>query len=59
MGGKIAQLGSRIIDGFAKMMAEQFFDRFQHAIEAPEPEAEAVPEAEDEKKKGWFRRLVG
>ena len=63
VGGKIAQLGSRIIDGFAKMMAEQFFDRFQHAIEAPEPEAEvvpeAVPDAVDEKKKGWFRRLVG
>ena len=59
VGGKIAQLGSRIIDGFAKMMAEQFFDRFQHAIETPEREAEVVPEAADEKKKGWFRRLVG
>ena len=59
VGGKIAQLGSRIIDGFAKMMAEQFFDRFQHAIEAPEPEAEAAPDGAEENKKGWFRRLVG
>ena len=27
--GKIAQLGSRLIDGFAKKMADQFFTRFQ------------------------------
>jgi len=29
VGGKLAQLGSRIIDGFAKKMADQFFERFQ------------------------------
>ena len=27
----------RIIDGFAKKVAEQFFERFQNAIEAPDP----------------------
>ena len=33
VGGKLAQLGSRIIDGFAKKMADQFFERFQKAVE--------------------------
>lgn len=66
VGGKIAQLGSRIIDGFAKNLAEEFFNRFQTAIEgpaeaAPEPEAETVAAeaAEETPKKGWFRRLIG
>ncbi|HCI99426.1 MAG TPA: carbon monoxide dehydrogenase, partial [Sulfitobacter sp.] len=32
VGGKLAQLGSRIIDGFAKKMADQFFSNFQDAL---------------------------
>jgi carbon monoxide dehydrogenase subunit G len=35
VGGKIAQLGSRLIDGFAKKMADQFFERFQAEVEGP------------------------
>jgi carbon monoxide dehydrogenase subunit G len=64
VGGKIAQLGSRIIDGFARKMADEFFTRFQAAVEGPDPaeepvatEGEAV--AEGGKKKGWFKRLIG
>lgn len=38
VGGKIAQLGSRLIAGFARKMAEQFFERFQNEVERP-PEA--------------------
>jgi carbon monoxide dehydrogenase subunit G len=60
VGGKLAQLGSRIIDGFAKKMAEEFFTRFQAAVEEPDEEdinddtsAEDAPA-----KKGWFKRLV-
>ncbi|WP_172298900.1 CoxG family protein [Pseudoruegeria sp. HB172150] len=58
VGGKLAQLGSRVIDGFAKKMADQFFERFQNAIEGP---SEAEPEAADDagNKKGWFARLRG
>lgn len=57
VGGKMAQLGSRIIDGFAKKMADQFFANFQDAVEPPDPETDA---GEDEiKKKGWFRSLTG
>lgn len=53
VGGKLAQLGSRIIDGFAKKMAEQFFDNLQTALEGP---AEPSDDAEPEEKKGWFGR---
>jgi carbon monoxide dehydrogenase subunit G len=38
VGGKLAQLGSRIIDGFAKKMADQFFERFKGALEGVEQE---------------------
>ena len=60
VGGKIAQLGSRIIDGFAKNMAGQFFDRFQNAIEVPDAPVDDVGEVvTEDHKKGWFRRLLG
>jgi len=35
VGGKLAQLGSRIIGGFARKMADQFFERFQEEVEGP------------------------
>ena len=54
VGGKIAQLGSRLIDSFAKKMADEFFTRFQDALE---PASEA--EEEGETKKGWFAKLRG
>lgn len=57
VGGKLAQIGSRLIDGFAKKLADQFFDRFRDAVEGPEAQdgaAEAVPE-----KAGFFKRTFG
>ena len=54
MGGKLAQLGSRIVDGFAKKMADQFFTRLEEVIEGPK-EADEAPEAE---KKSWLKRLI-
>jgi carbon monoxide dehydrogenase subunit G len=63
VGGKIAQLGSRIIEGFAKKMADEFFTRFQDAVEGPEEDepAETVDAGDGEAavKKGWFKRLIG
>jgi uncharacterized protein len=59
VGGKIAQLGSRIIDGFAKKMADEFFARFQDAVEGPDQEEAEPAEETDAPKKGWFKRLVG
>ncbi len=58
VGGKLAQLGSRLIDGFAKKMADEFFTRFQEAVEGPAEEPEAEGEAPEEKKKGWFESLT-
>jgi hypothetical protein len=59
VGGKLAQLGSRIIDGFAKKMADQFFANFQEAVEPPEENDEAEDDTEETKKKGWFSKLRG
>lgn len=61
VGGKLAQLGSRIIDGFAKKMADQFFERFQAQVEGVAgdgAETEAGDEGEKEKK-GWLKRTFG
>ena len=41
VGGKIAQLGQRLIDGVAKSMAEDFFKRFDLAMQAAYPAAYA------------------
>jgi hypothetical protein len=46
VGGKLAQLGSRLIDGFAKKMADQFFENFQKAVEGPAAAAAETPAAE-------------
>ena len=60
VGGKLAQLGSRVINSFSKKMADQFFSNFQAALEGPEEEPEdedEKPDAEDGHKKGWFKRV--
>jgi carbon monoxide dehydrogenase subunit G len=49
VGGKIAQLGARLIDATAKQMADAFFDRFTAQVAVPEPVAvatEGVADAE-------------
>lgn len=73
VGGKLAQLGSRIVDGFAKRMADQFFTRFQESVEGPVPEdapanapgdtADSEPEDAPDPdaatpKKGWLGRVL-
>jgi len=37
VGGKIAQLGARLIDASAKQMADAFFDRFVEEVAASQP----------------------
>ena len=53
VGGKLALPGSRIIDGFAKKMADQFFTSLQTAVEGPAEEG-ADAAAEVAPKKRWF-----
>lgn len=43
VGGKLAQLGGRIIDGFARKMADQFFTNFKNTVEGP-ADPDAAPE---------------
>lgn len=56
VGGKLAQLGSRIIDGFAKKMADQFFNNLQELLEGPTDENAEAEVKEAPAKKGWFGR---
>jgi carbon monoxide dehydrogenase subunit G len=55
VGGKLAQIGSRLIDATAKKMAKDFFGAFAEAIAGPEAAApaeaaaEAAPEAAEKK----------
>ena len=73
VGGKLAQLGSRIIDGFAKKLADEFFERFKTTVEGPAAPDEVPGEASGEEpgdapspeggeaaqKKGWIKRVFG
>jgi hypothetical protein len=53
IGGKLAQLGGRLIDATSKKLAGDFFEKFSEVV-APVPEVEGEP-----KKKGWIGKLIG
>ena len=60
VGGKLAQVGSRLVDGAARKMADDFFAEFSkrldpQAVAAPEPEASDIGQQkrEYEKSGGW------
>jgi carbon monoxide dehydrogenase subunit G len=54
VGGKIAQLGARLIDGTAKKLAGEFFEKFGSVVAPAEAEAEADATPAAPAKKGWF-----
>lgn len=41
VGGKLAQIGARLIDGVAAKMAEDFFAKFNQIVAAPQDQAAA------------------
>ena len=45
VGGKLAQVGSRLIDGVAKKMADDFFTAFNKKVAGQAPQAPASPAA--------------
>src|SRR3954465_5289576 len=48
VGGKLAQIGSRLIDGVARKMADDFFERFNKVVAPAEPspaERSVLPES--------------
>jgi len=57
VGGKLAQLGGRLIDSTAKKLADEFFEKFS-AIVGGEP-ANAGGSGAASKKTGWFKRWFG
>ena len=58
VGGKLAQLGSRVVHGVAVKLANQFFENFE-AIVTTAQEDQLVEEVNDEKPaKGWFGKLL-
>src|SRR6185369_9797613 len=44
-GGKIAQVGARLIQGTARKLADQFFGKFAESVGAPPPAATAAETA--------------
>ena len=67
IGGKLAQLGARLIDSTAKKIAGEFFQNFANALAPPAPEVPETQEAAEaqaadapagEEKKGWLKRLI-
>jgi carbon monoxide dehydrogenase subunit G len=60
IGGKLAQLGGRLIEGTAKKLAAEFFEKFsQVMVPSAAPLAPLANAAGVPKKPGWFRRWVG
>jgi carbon monoxide dehydrogenase subunit G len=45
VGGKLAQIGSRLIEGTSRQLADQFFTNFANLVAAPAAAAEAPGEA--------------
>src|SRR5581483_2402884 len=59
VGGKLAQLGGRLIDSTAKKLADQFFERFTALVGGELPADPALPMPALAKKRGWFKRWWG
>lgn len=55
VGGKIAQLGARLIDSTAKKLAGEFFQKFGEIVGGGS--GGAAPSSSLVRKEGWFRRL--
>lgn len=58
VGGKIAQLGQRLIDGAAKSMADDFFKRFDAEMQRVHGAAPAAGEPAEEPKAGAVAGLM-
>ena len=59
VGGKLASLGARLIDGVAKKLADQFFENFQNALEpeTEDPPADDETDGDAKEKKGFIKKM--
>ena len=58
IGGKLAQMGSRLIDSTAKKLAGEFFAKFGDIVGATQGQPQPLEDGPVEKK-GWVGRLLG
>jgi hypothetical protein len=58
VGGKIAQIGSRLVDGAAQKLADDFFERFSEAVAAKAGLAPAAPAPALAAKQPWVRYVA-
>jgi carbon monoxide dehydrogenase subunit G len=59
IGGKLAQLGSRLIDSTVKKLAGEFFKKFGEVVAPQQAASQSSKQAASvagQKKKGWFGR---
>ncbi len=66
VGGKIAQIGSRLVDMAAQKMATEFFETFNAKLQeryavvaAPEPAPAAAPQGVLARLMSWLKKLFG
>lgn len=61
VGGKLAQIGARLIDATAKSLADQFFARFAEHVGAPPPEELVAAQGEEAvaARRGMMARVKG
>ena len=66
VGGKLAQLGGRLIDSTSKKLADEFFEKFTTLVGGPAPLPDTAASAATDlsapattKKPGWFKRWFG
>ena len=59
VGGKIAQLGGRLIDATAKKLAGEFFTKFGEVVAPPPAENDGDEAGADAPKKGWLSGMFG
>jgi carbon monoxide dehydrogenase subunit G len=57
VGGKIAQVGQRLIDGVAKSMAESFFKRFNEEMQRRHPPPESAETSAEAEQPGKLKKI--
>lgn len=58
IGGKLAQLGNRLVVSTSKKLSKQFFEKFNEVLTGGDEESVEGEEADDSEKKGFWKKLV-
>ena len=62
VGGKLAQMGSRVVRGVAMKFADEFFEKFDMLVapqDIPQENIAKIDDIIEKPKKGWFKKLIG